>query len=116
MDWIEITDEDGVEIDGTRYDPGARVELPYRAALPLVSGARAQFVHGPNNQSSDEVAALDGLDFTALDGISDERAADVRGYLREAGIETREALLEGDLTALPHIGEELANRLRERLS
>jgi len=116
MDWIEITDDDGVEIRGDFYEAGDRVELPYREALRLVSGARAQFVHGPNDQPSEHSAVLEGVDLTTLDGIGDERAAEIRAHLRGADIETREELLEGDLTTLPHIGDKLAERLREQLS
>lgn len=113
--WVEILHP--TRIDGVLRHAGWREDLAARRARALLGDGQARRVDGPHEERDGpgyriDETPLDELEFSELDGISEAYADDIH---EAADVETAEALLDTELTQLPHVGDALADDLRDYL-
>jgi DNA uptake protein ComE-like DNA-binding protein len=110
MEWIRITDPEGVEVGGDHVAEGQRTHTSYHSAKRLVLASRAEYTDPPDH--SEDTTSVDSVDWASIDGIGEESAADIEAWLDQENIHTVADLLAYDLTRLPHVGQATADRIR----
>lgn len=107
---------------------GDRFKYPYHAGKALVSASRAEWsteptageleeeqTAEPEPEPEPDPTPIESVDFTEVDGIGGETAADIEAWLDEEGVETVDELLGGDLTDLPGVGPSTAEDIEAHL-